>query len=240
MPIRGIVFDKDGTLLDFKATWGPVYRATALIVARGNIDIANRLLADNGHEILTDTVKSGSLLASGTNREIAEAWHKVIPEQDVDAMADLIDSIGQVAGAYTATAVPDLQQTITRFKNRGFKIGLATSDSEASARATLGRFDVLHKFDFICGYDSGFGIKPGPGMIHGFLETTGCKATEICVVGDNAHDMDMATAARVALRVGVLTGTSSRSELAPIADHVLPSIAELAELIDNWNKGISE
>lgn len=237
MPIRGIVFDKDGTLLDFNATWGPVYQATALLVADGDHDVASQMLLENGHDLRTGTVKSGSLLASGTNHQIAEAWRKYAPDKDVETLAQLIDGIGRTAGAYTAKAVPGLAETINQISGRQIKIGLATSDSYGSAMATLGAFDVLDKFDFICGYDSGFGIKPGPGMVLEFCKLTGCAANEVCVVGDNAHDMDMAKAAQVALRVGVLTGTSNRHELAPMADHVLPSITDLVNLIDRFNSG---
>lgn len=237
MPIRGIVFDKDGTLLDFNATWGPVYQATAFLVASGDAAVAEKMLAENGHDFHSGTVKSGSLLASGTNHEIAEAWQKYAPDKDVEVLAQLIDGVGTAAGAYTATPVPHLRRTIEQISERNLKIGLATSDSHGSALATLGAFDVLDKFDFVCGYDSGHGIKPGPGMVLGFCQETGCLPAEVCVVGDNAHDMDMATAANVALRVGVLTGTSNEKELAPISDHVLPSITELVNLIDQLNSG---
>ena len=34
MPIRAVLFDKDGTLLDYHRTWGPINLAAAEIAAR--------------------------------------------------------------------------------------------------------------------------------------------------------------------------------------------------------------
>jgi phosphoglycolate phosphatase len=57
-------------------------------------------------------------------------------------------------------------------------------------------------------------------------------AAEVCVVGDNLHDLEMGRAAGAGLVVGVLTGTSEHGDLAPLADRVLESIVALEALLD--------
>ncbi|MGM0586183.1 MAG: HAD family hydrolase, partial [Pseudomonadota bacterium] len=84
---------------------------------------------------------------------------------------------------------------------------------------------------FVAGYDSGHGVKPQAGMAQGFMRRYGLTPGEVAVVGDNLHDMEMGRAAGCALRVGVLTGTATREELAEAADHVIESIDRLEALL---------
>ena len=60
-----------------------------------------------------------------------------------------------------------------------------------------------------------------------FSDLTGLKPTEIAMVGDNRHDLEMARAGGCGLAVGVLSGTGTRESLGRIADVVLDSVAEL-------------
>ena len=78
-------------------------------------------------------------------------------------------------------------------------------------------FDVLQQFDFLAGYDSGHGVKPEAGMVLAFCQQTGLSCEEVVVVGDNRHDIEMGRNAQAGLCVGVLTGTSERSDLETIA-----------------------
>ncbi len=227
MAIHGILFDKDGTLLDYAATWMPANRAAALAAARGDADLCERLLHIGGYDRGTGRIAGNAVLAAGNTLEIAATWHAHAADWELAALVEAIDDIFQTQGRTSSVPVPDLAPTLNRLKARGLALGIATSDSAAGIEATLGRFDVLGHFDFFAGYDSGHGVKPEPGMVHAFCDKTGLSAREIAVVGDNRHDLDMGRAAGVGLLVAVLTGTGERADLESLADHVLDSIADL-------------
>ena len=101
----------------------------------------------------------------------------------------------------------------------------------AGLKASLGPFDILDRFEFLAGYDSGYKAKPAPDKVHAFADQLDLAAREIMVVGDNLHDLDMGRSAGAGLVVGVLTGTSGHDELAPHADHVLEDITHLESVL---------
>ena len=232
MTIRGILFDKDGTLLDFNATWVPVNRHAALAVAGGDEALAAQLLEAGGQDERAGCVRSGSLLAAGNSDEIGAAWNAIIGNDDLPSLVARIDEIFQTKGHEFAVPIPGLAAILTRLHQRGLALGVATSDSHEGAIQTLSPFGVLDLFDFITGYDSGHGRKPEPGMVHAFCQVAGLQPDEVCMVGDNTHDLEMGRNAGAGLVVGVLTGTSSAEDLTPSADHVLASIGDLEAVLD--------
>lgn len=233
MTIKGLLFDKDGTLLDYHQTWAPLNRAAAIHVADGDLALADRMLAHGGQDPVTNRVQPGSHLAAGTAVEIAAAFAHIHPDHGQDDLAGLIDSVFQQDLEHHSTAVVGLKPVIDAFSQRAMKLGLVTADSEGGAIISLSPFGILEQFDFVCGYDSGPAPKPDPAPVHAFCDKTGLLVKEIAVIGDNSHDMDMGKTAGAGLLVGVLTGTSGRDELSPLADVVLESIADLeAFLID--------
>jgi len=232
MAIKGILFDKDGTLLDYVATWMPLNRAAALEAAGGDPGLAARLLAAVGYDAAADRVRSGSLLAAGTNREIAARWSELIPGSELDALTGTVERVFTEGGRHSATPVGELAPLLTRLRERNLRLGVATSDSESGAHATLAHFGVIELLDFLAGYDSGYEAKPSPTLVAGFCRATGLAPAEVSVVGDNAHDLEMGRAAGAGLLVGVLTGTSEHGDLVELADHVLTSILDLEALLD--------
>jgi phosphoglycolate phosphatase len=232
MTIKGILFDKDGTLLDFFATWIPVVRWAAEAAAEGDLALAERMLLAGGYDLARDEIRPGSLLAAGNTLEIAACWAEFLPGRSVAALVAETDRIFEEGGSLHATAITPLAPLFSSLKARGLKLGVATSDGRRAAEATLEGFGVLELLNFIAGYDSGHGIKPNPGMVLAFCDHVGLVPGEVAVVGDNLHDLEMGLRAEAGLLIGVLSGTSGRRELAPAADHLLASVADLEALLD--------
>jgi len=232
MKYQGIVFDKDGTLLDFNRTWLPVYLYAAQEFADGDAGLAESLLTQHGFDRSKNRFIGGSLLAAGNNQQIADAWAVQIDKPDqVETISRQLHQIFHDQGAIQATPVKQLVDTLRQLKQSGRKLGVATADSHQGIINTLQAFDVLHEFDFLAGYDSGHGVKPEAGMVLAFCEQMALDVESVVVVGDNRHDIEMGRNANAGLCVGVLTGTSTRSELESIADIVIDDISLLAEVI---------
>lgn len=235
MKYKGIVFDKDGTLIDFNTTWSPTYHFASLEFAKGDKTLATELLTQHGFNSATQRFTGGSLLAAGNNKEIAEAWSKQLPainsSAECVALANRLHDIFAEQGRINSAAVPDLKLILQQLKLSGLKLGVATADSYQGIHNTLDAFDVLKDFDFLCGYDSGHGTKPEAGMVLAFCQSQSLNPVEVIVVGDNSHDIEMGRNANAGLCVGVLTGTSTRKELEKIADVVLNDIRELPALL---------
>jgi phosphoglycolate phosphatase len=232
MKHQGILFDKDGTLLDFNQTWLPIYLYAAREFADGDAELAESLLTQHGFDHTNNKFISGSLLAAGNNQQIADAWSIQIDKPDqVEAIGSQLHEIFRDQGAIQATPVKQLASTLRQLKQSGRKLGVATADSHQGIINTLQSFDVLHEFDFLAGYDSGHGVKPEAGMVLAFCEQMALTVESIVVVGDNRHDIEMGRNANAGLCVGVLTGTSTRTDLETIADIVIDDISLLAEVI---------
>jgi phosphoglycolate phosphatase len=218
MQARGVLFDKDGTLVDFEATWRPVYAAVSLAAAGGDAVLAQQLLEDAGQGP-DGCIDPRSALACGTLDEIWEIWRHRGP-LDTAALDRLAER--------TAVPVPTVALAPVFAALEGYRLGMATMDTTASARRTAEALKL--PFDFITGCDGGHGLKPGPGMVLGFCQAVGLKPAEVVMVGDTLHDLHAARAAG-AVAVAVSTGASPAELLRPHADYVLPSVAALPSLL---------
>jgi phosphoglycolate phosphatase len=228
--ISGILFDKDGTLLRYDESWGPVNREAARIAAAGNPQLERQLLMAAGMDPVSGQTRPDSLLAAGNAAEIAAGF--VSAGSPLDA-ADLTRQLDALFIRATDFAVPvtDLAEFFSRLKAQGFKLGVASSDNEQSIRQTALRFGFMECLDFVAGYDSGYGVKPGPGMVMAFCQAVGLDPAQVAMVGDNNHDMHMGEAAGTGLKVAVLSGTGSRQSLAAAADICLDDITVIEGLL---------
>ena len=231
--VKAILFDKDGTLIDFRSTWLAAYRGAAAELAQmaGSPGLDRELLRRQGYDPQADEFSSESPLLWATSAEIARSW------ADMSELAHVGDTLARVerhfhdSERYPPRAVGDLPPLFDRLRERGLKLGIATMDSERKAHATAGLLGIDGHLDFVAGADSGFGEKPEPGMVHAFCERVGVAPGSVLTVGDTHADMGMARGAGCAMAVAVLTGGMQESELAPLADRVLSSVMEIESVL---------
>lgn len=226
--IKGVVFDKDGTLFDFNAVWSVWCDRVIGELSLGDEYLADRLAGSIGYNRAEKTFISGSLIVSGAADDSAHAMTALLSEHSLENVKDVCT---RLSIDLPLAPVNGLEDTLGKLKSSGFKLGVATNDSETSAHEQLLAVDIARHFDFVCGYDSGFGGKPAPGMLLAFCKATNLAANEIAMVGDSLHDINAGVAAGVGLTVGVLTGPAGESELTGDADVVMADIRGLTELL---------
>ncbi|TXI05516.1 MAG: HAD family hydrolase [Pseudorhodobacter sp.] len=225
--IDAAIFDKDGTLFDFRATWGGwTGRAMDFLASHGaNPAAMGRAL---GFDRASGAFEKSSPVIASTTPELVEILHGFVPGMDKGL---LLDTLSELSETEPQAPAADLRAVFSGLKARGLKIGLATNDTEAPARAHLAGAGVLELFDFVAGCDSGWGGKPAPGQLLAFAAHVGVDPARAVMVGDSLHDLHAGRAAGMK-RAAVLTGIAEAAELAPHADVVLPDISHLGGWID--------
>ncbi|MBE9552557.1 MAG: HAD family hydrolase [Proteobacteria bacterium] len=234
MAIRGILFDKDGTLLDFFETWAPAYRAAVEVAAdiAGDPAMADRMLRATGFEPESGIFDPESLLAGGTTAQICDAWADEAGIVERERFSHLVhEAMDDYAARFPVPIAEGLDALFERLAGRGYALGIATMDSEVVAQVTAETLGLSRWLTFLAGYNSGHGVKPEPGMVLGFCAAAGLKPAEVLVIGDTDRDINMARNAGAGLVVGVLTGASPADRLVPIADRVLESVFEIETLL---------
>ena len=235
--IRGVLFDKDGTLVDFQRTWYAIGDMMALEAAGGDRRRANALMAEAGYDHDAAGFRADSVFAAGTNADIVSLWYPLLAGEVRTAMVKHFDTVTAEQGALQAVALEGIRDMLKTLHASGYRLGLCTNDSTSGAEKTLLALGVAQMFDAAYGYDAVANPKPAPDAVHAFCDLTGLKPAEVAMVGDNGHDLEMARAAGCGLAVGVLSGTGTRASLAPLADIILPSAIELPGLLKSRNTG---
>ena len=225
--LDAVIFDKDGTLFDFRASWG-AWTQSVLAEFVTDAAEAHRLGAVLGYDLATRTFTRTSPVIAMTTPEIAAILHGHLTGITLGALNDRLNALS--AAAPMLPAVP-LREVLSALKARGLRLGLATNDTEYPARVHLERAGVLDLFDYVVGCDSGWGGKPAPGQLLEFLRRFDLTPSRVAMVGDSRHDLEAGRAAGMHA-VAVLTGIATRDDLAAHADVVLDNIGGLGPWID--------
>jgi phosphoglycolate phosphatase len=221
--VDGLLFDKDGTLIDFHGTWDPWAAEIIAELAGSEPGLMAQIAGVIDYDLEKGRLLPTSIAIAETNREISEAIAAVLPGRDVDEVEQFLVISG--AKAPVVPVVP-LRPFLEGLAKVGISLGVLTNDSEFGARAHLKALGIEAHFDFIAGFDSGFGAKPAPDPLLHYARAHGLAPGRVAMVGDSVHDL-MAGRAAGMITIGVLTGPAAEHHLAPHVDVIFPDIGHI-------------
>ncbi len=230
MIIKAILFDKDGTLIDFADTFFDAVVEVINKLSDGDNTLANKLAQAVQFDLETNSCPASSQIVGGTALTVAELWHPFLESNSALELSLELDAYFDEYTALSVRAFDFTNKALATLKASGIILGVATNDSGSNAINHLEAIGESAAFSFVCGYDSGFGAKPEPGPVEAFARHANVDITQVAMVGDSINDL-LAGKNAGAIAIGVTSGIASALELEPFADHIIDDISKLPELI---------
>ena len=230
---QAIIFDKDGTLIDFDAMWGSwtlqladrlhssigLDIRQALCACYGYDPVRHKILPDGSltctpmwrlRELMVGVLSSSGLSATEASGAVANVWH--VPDP-----------------VTLAKPFTDLQKLFLNIHKLEIKIAIATADDRQPTHEMLQAFGLQDLITTMVCADDGIQAKPAPDMVTTLCQRMSIDPCHVIVIGDTVADLQMARSAEAGYAIGVLSGVGSLANLTPLADLLIDTIDSLQE-----------
>jgi phosphoglycolate phosphatase len=216
-PVRAVVFDLDGTLIDSVPDI-----AAAL----------NRCLIAEGRTALDETGVA-KLVGGGARELVARALGARSPAADVDRVhADFLAHYDAEPVARTRL-YPGVREVLTELGDAGVPLAICTNKPQQLTDHILARLDLTRFFSVVWGAAPGKPLKPDAACLRTVCKEIGVSPAETVMVGDSHTDVDAARAAGCP-SILVSHGYESRSLASLGADALVAGLPDAGLQIARW------
>ncbi|MBR5505254.1 MAG: HAD family hydrolase [Clostridia bacterium] len=237
MDTKAVIFDKDGTLLDFDACW---------------LKIADYAIADimeqfNARDIPADEVVSAlgvcngiasilGALCCGTYTQIGTIIHNIFEQykhnfNEDEVIAATIDAFENNSNKGEIKAACDnIADVLLTLKSYNLKLAVVTTDTHSSTMKHLEALGIKDLFDAIYTDDGSFPAKPHPFCINDFCEREGLLTSQVVMVGDTLTDVSFAHNGGIDM-IGVSKSEANTAILKNKTPIVVPDISYVLDAI---------
>ena len=218
-PVRGVVFDLDGTLVDSR---------------RDIAEAANHALKKSGRAPLSHA-ELESYVGDGAPLLMSRAARVDLKDPQTAALvADFLDYYAEHAIDHT-TIMPGALAALDALGE--YALGVCTNKPRRTSLAVLAGLQLQARFKGVVAGDDLPQRKPHPSMVQEAARQLGVAVAEVVMVGDGPQDVEAGRAAG-ALTVGVRGGIQAFERLAASQpDLMIETLAELPEALSRLVNG---
>lgn len=224
MKIKAVIFDLDGTIVDFKLD----YKASRAEIIQ--------LLREEGFPQSIFSVNDNLFEILNKAEIFLKNHHK---EEEVEKLKESVFSVAEkyeMEAARATSLIPGIREALKALRKMKLKLALFTVNGKNSVNHILRTFNLKRYFDAVVTRDDVLMVKPNPVHLKTALNTLKVRPKEAVVVGDSAWDMKSARALKV-FAVGTTTGIASPHELTNAGAHCLiSSPTDMITLIEQLNR----
>ena len=226
MRLKAIVWDLDGTLINFKIDSLNARRAVV------------KLLKENGVSKKFFKTQTSTFDIINNSREILKEIG--LNQDEIDRIInDANNAVVEIEerAALEASLVTGIEKVLEFIEQIGIKQAIFTFNTFRNAKISLEKANILHFFDIIAGRDNVAHLKPHPDLLNYICAILKIKPYEIIVIGDSSKDIEAALNVG-AKSIGIKTPISRvfQDELFEKANSIVPLDGIPLKLIEELQK----
>ncbi|REI08852.1 HAD family hydrolase [Staphylococcus felis] len=229
MALSWIMFDKDGTLIQFDQSWVKIGIQLIDDVCY-HFKIKNKEDVYQKLGVIDKQFKEGSIMASGTLEDMIGIFNQFANQDTANWTSNRSQELirQRVPENIMYTGVKEM---LERLKNEGYHLGIVTSDNDEGVTQFLKQTDTEGLFECVIS-TNGDGYEKPDSRILQPLWDKGIKKDEVIIVGDTDNDILTGKNAHLLLSIGVRTGLGQAAQFEE-ADFVIDSVNELPNVLSN-------
>ena len=223
MKLKALLFDLDGTLIEFKFRVIELKKELFDKLNDNNVIIEKRFQKESIQNICEEAQR---IMKNNANKEC---------DRITSDMKEFIEKY-EIEGLKQSAIKKDVFYVFNWLKKKEIKLALVTNNGRKSAEYAVNRFELIEYFDVIITRDEVNKWKPHPEPIQKAINQLKIESSEGIFIGDSKMDIQSSKSAGVKV-VSIPTGIHSKQQLdEEDPDYLIYSLLEIITIVNNINE----
>ena len=223
MKLKALLFDLDGTLIEFKFRVIELKKELFDKLNDNNVIIEKRFQKESIQNICEEAQR---IMKNNANKEC---------DRITSDMKEIIEKY-EIEGLKQSAIKKDVFYVFNWLKKKKIKLALVTNNGRKSAEYAVNRFELIEYFDVIITRDEVNKWKPHPEPIQKAINQLKIEPSEGIFIGDSKMDIQSSKSAGVKV-VSIPTGIHSKQQLdEEDPDYLIYSLLEIITIVNNINE----